>query len=348
MSIATIDGISAETITTDRITTRVLFSGSAEGVPVLFLHGNSSSATWWEETMVSLPSGYRGIAPDQRGFGDAEVEKKIDATRGMGDLADDAIALLDHLSIDKAHIVGNSMGGSVIWELLISAPRRFLTATVVSPGSPYGFGGTKGLDGEPCHDDFSGSGGGLVNAQVVQLVKDGYDGLENPFGYRAALRTLVYKPPFIPEREDDLLASALSIHVGEQDWPGDKTMSPNWPHVAPGVWGAANGLSPKYAINVADLINCETKVRILWIRGSDDKAVADGAASDLAVLGAMGLVPGYPGAEVYPIQPMVSQTRAVLEQYGAFEEVVIDNTGHVPFIDDLAAFNAAFHPFISM
>ncbi|HKI53887.1 MAG TPA: alpha/beta hydrolase, partial [Anaerolineales bacterium] len=86
MSIPTMDGITAKTITTDRITTRVLFSGSDDGVPVLFLHGNVSSATWWEETMLALPSEYRGIAPDQRGFGDAELEKKIDATNGMGDL----------------------------------------------------------------------------------------------------------------------------------------------------------------------------------------------------------------------------------------------------------------------
>ena len=54
----------------------------------------------------------RGIAPDQRGFGAADPAQKIDATRGMGDLADDAIALLDHLGIGKAHVVGNSLGGN--------------------------------------------------------------------------------------------------------------------------------------------------------------------------------------------------------------------------------------------
>ena len=64
--------------------------------------------------MVALPTGYRGIAPDQRGFGEAELEKKIDATNGMGDLADDAVALLDYLSIDMAHIVGNSLGGMIV------------------------------------------------------------------------------------------------------------------------------------------------------------------------------------------------------------------------------------------
>ncbi len=161
MDIPTLPGITAQTITTTRLTTRVLFSGPEDGIPVLFLHGNTSSATWWEENMVALPPGYHAIAPDQRGFGGADPDKKIDATRGLADLADDALALLDYLRIDKAHIVGNSMGGSVLWWLLIQAPHRFLTATLVAPGSPYGFGGTKDADGTPCTDDFAGSGGGL-------------------------------------------------------------------------------------------------------------------------------------------------------------------------------------------
>ena len=80
MNVPTLDGITATTITTDRLTTRVLTSGPESGVPVLLLHGNLSSATWWEEVMVALPDGYRGIAPDQRGYGQADPAKKIDAT----------------------------------------------------------------------------------------------------------------------------------------------------------------------------------------------------------------------------------------------------------------------------
>ena len=41
--------------------------------------------------MVTLPADFYGICYDQRGFGDAELSKKIDATRGMADLADDAL-----------------------------------------------------------------------------------------------------------------------------------------------------------------------------------------------------------------------------------------------------------------
>jgi len=351
MSIATMDGITAQTVTTPRLTTRVLFSGPEEGVPVLFLHGNVSSATWWEEALVGLPSGYRGIAPDQRGFGEAELNKKIDATNGMGDLADDAAALLDYLGISQAHIVGNSLGGMVVWRMLADYPERFLTATLVDTGSPYGFGGTKDVDGTPCYPDFAGSGGGLSNPELVQRMKDGDRSLDSPFSPRSAIRSLLVKPPFIPAREDVLVDSLNSTHIGQQDVPGDAENSPNWPFMAPGKWGATNATSPKYAVDVSKILAAQPKPSLLWVRGSHDLVVSDTAAADPGVLGMMGLIPGWPGAEVFPPQPMLGQTRLVLEKYavagGSYQEVVIADTGHLPFIENPEAFNQAFHEHIA-
>jgi hypothetical protein len=64
----------------------------------------------------------------------------------------------------------------------------------------------------------------------------------------------------------------------------------------------------------------------------------------------MGLLPGWPGAEVYPSQPMLSQTRAVLDKYaaagGSYREVVLDDAGHAPFLEQLHTFNEAFHDHI--
>ncbi len=351
MTIPTLPGLSAVTVTTDRLTTRVLFAGAADGVPVLFLHGNSSSATWWEETMVALPPGYWAIAPDQRGFGEAEMDKKIDATRGVGDLADDMIALLDHLGVARAVLVGSSLGGSVVWRLLMDQPQRWLSAVQVAPGSPYGFGGTKDTVGTPCYDDFAGSGGGLINPEVVRLVKEDNRDTANPFTMAAGLRRLVFKPPFIPAREQELLASTMAIHVGDQDWPGDRRPSPNWPFVAPGQWGAANAISPKYADDPARLIGLETKPPILWLRGAFDLAVSDSAASDPGTLGAAGFIPGWPGMAVYPPQPMLGQTRAVLDAYAAaggyYREVVLENAGHAPYLDDEETFNRHFHAWLA-
>jgi len=350
MGVPTLEGVTAEMVATDRITTRVLSTGPDDGVPVLFLHGNASSATWWEENMVALPHGYRGIAPDQRGFGDADLKKKVDATRGTGDWADDTAALLDHLGIEKAHIVGNSLGGVVIWRLLMDYPERFLTATLVDAGSPFGFGGTKDVDGTPCHEDFAGSGGGLSNPEFIKRLAEGDRSMDSQFSPRAALRALLAKPPFVPAREEDLLSSMFTIHLGEQDNPGDFVQSPNWPHIAPGVWGSANALSPKYAGDVRRLYAAGPKVDVRWVRGSHDLAVSDMAASCPGTLGSMGLIPNWPGRDIYPPQPMLGQIRAVLEKYaaagGSYEEVVIEDAGHVPFIEKPDEFNKVFHAHI--
>ncbi len=347
MSVPTMDGVREETLETVRIRTRVLFAGERDGVPVLFLHGNLSSATWWEETMLRLPRGYRGIAFDQRGYGDADPDAKVDATLGGADLAEDAVALLDHLSTRAVHAVGSSLGASVIWRLLADWPARLLSATLVAPGSPYGFGGTKDTRGTPCHPDFAGSGGGLINRELARRLASGDRTTESVFSPRAALRALVWRPPFVPAREEDLLSATLSTHTGDRDYPGDSVPSPNWPHVAPGRWGASNALSPKYALAVDHLLEARRKLKILWLRGESDLAVSNRAASDPGTLGQLGLIPGWPGPDVYPSQPMLDQTRAVLERYakdgGGYQEVVLPECGHAPYLERPSAFDAALH-----
>ncbi|NDJ34914.1 MAG: alpha/beta hydrolase [Chloroflexi bacterium] len=352
MDIPTMEGVTAQTVTTDRLTTRVLFAGPEEGTPVLFLHGNASNATFWEEVMLALPEGFRGIAPDQRGYGGADPEKKVDATNGMGDLADDAIALLDHLGIDKVHLAGHSMGGSVIWRILSDYPGRVLTVTVAAPGSPFGFGGSKDLEGTPNFPDGAGSGAGIVNAEFTQRMAAGDRSEENPQSApRVIMNTFYWKPPFKPEREEELLSALLSEHVGEKEYPGDFTPSENWPGAAPGKFGPANALAPIYVADISKLYAVDPKPHILWIRGAEDQIVSDGSMFDLGTLGKLGAVPGWPGEEVFPSQPMVSQTRAVLEKYaeagGSFEEVVFEDCGHTPFIEKPDAFNEKFHALLT-
>ncbi len=347
MSVPTLEGITAETITTERLTTRVLTAGPDDGIPVLLLHGNLSSATWWEETMLRLPDGYRAVAPDQRGFGESDAAAKVDATRGMGDYVDDAIALMDRLGYDRFHLVGNSLGGVMAWWMLAEHPARIMSVTLADPGSPFGFSGSKDVAGTPTNEDFAGSGGGLINPELVRLIAEGDMSTDSMFSPRAALRALVWKPPFIPEREDAFVASLLQVHVGEDAYPGDKVMSPNWPFVAPGVLGVNNALSPKYALDPAGIRNAPVKPPVLWVRGAQDLAVSNNAASDPGTWGPLGLVPGYPGVEEYPPQPMLDQIRKVLDDYaaagGSYEEVVIDDCGHVPFIEKPEEFDKVFH-----
>ena len=344
-TVPTLPGITSKLVDTPRIQMHVLFSGPEEGTPVLFIHGNASSATYWEEIMLKLPEGFRGIAPDLRGYGDTE-DKLIDATCGVGDFVNDLLALLDVLKIEKTHVVGHSMGGAIIFGLLPAAGDKILSATLVNPGSPFGFGGSKGVDGQACYDDFAGSGGGVVNPEFPKLMAAGDRSTDNPQASpRVVMNSFYWKPPFVPAREEDLLSSVMTEKVGEQKYPGDFVPSGNWPNVAPGNFGPINALSPKYVGNtVKDFISSPNKPHVLWIRGDSDMIVSDNSFFDFGTLGKLGYVPGWPGEEVYPPQPMVSQTRHVLDQYqangGSYEEVGIAETGHTPYVEKPEEFMA--------
>jgi pimeloyl-ACP methyl ester carboxylesterase len=102
-------------------------------------------------------------------------------------------------------------------------------------------------------------------------------------------------------------------------------------------------MSPRYVgDSVERFIAADPKPPILWVRGADDQIVSDNSLFDFGTLGALGAIPGWPGNDVYPPQPMVSQTRAVLERYaahgGSFREEVFADTGHTPFIERPEAF----------
>lgn len=350
-TIPTLPGIVSQMVDTPRLQMHALFSGPQNGVPVMFIHGNASSATFWEETMLKLPAGFRGLAPDLRGYGDTE-DKLIDASRGLGDWVNDIFGLADVLGLSKFHAVGHSLGGMLLFSLIAAHSERILSATLVDPGSPYGFGGTKDVNGTPNYPDFAGSGGGVVNPEFTRLMAQGDRGSDNPQASpRIVMNSFYWKPPFKPAREEDLLSSLLSEKVGPEKYPGDFVPSANWPNVAPGKWGPINASAPKYlGDSVQRFVAARPKPPILWVRGDSDQIVGDNSLFDLGTLGMLGAVPGWPGMEVYPPQPMVGQTRSVLDKYkaagGRYREVVIAESGHSPYIDQPEAFQAAFLPFL--
>jgi pimeloyl-ACP methyl ester carboxylesterase len=206
------------------------------------------------------------------------------------------------------------------------------------------------MSGTMCYPDSAGSGGGIVNAAFAQAIAAGDRGSDSQVSPRVVMNTFYWKPPFIPVREEDLLSSVLSEHIGDQEYPGDSVPSSNWPNVAPGKFGPANALAPLYAGDVSRLYAIQPKPSVLWVRGAHDQIVSDNSLFDMGTLGALGAVPGWPGADVFPSQPMVSQTRAVLEQYknsgGSYSEVIIEDAAHSPYIEQPEEFNRAFHAHI--
>jgi pimeloyl-ACP methyl ester carboxylesterase len=89
--------------------------------------------------------------------------------------------------------------------------------------------------------------------------------------------------------------------------------------------------------DTSGMVEVDPKPPVLWIRGDADQIVSDAAALDLAFLGSVGAVPGWPGAEVCPPQPMIAQTRALFERYaeagGRYREVVFPEVGHSPHVE---------------
>ena len=77
---------------------------------------------------------------------------------------------------------------------------------------------------------------------------------------------------------------------------------------------------------------------VLWVRGDEDQVISDGSMFDLAYLGKLGAVPGWPGDESCPPQPMLAQIRKVLDRYGkssgaSVREEVLEGVGHGPLIE---------------
>lgn len=349
-----IQGVVEETVDTPRLKTRLLSAGVEGGEPVFFIHGNASSSRFFEETLAALPggSGYRGLAPDLRGFGGSET-KPLDAARGLGDFSDDLYALVSALGIgeERSHLVGWSVGGMVALRYALDHPDMVASLTLVNPMSPYGFGGTKDASGTPCWPDHAGSGGGTTNPEFVRRMGEGDRSEEDPSSPRNVMNTLYFKPPFRApeEREEIFLSSMLSTAVSEENYPGDTAHSQNWPNVAPGAKGMNNAISPKYC-DLGSFANIDPKPPVLWIRGADDAIVSDTSLLDFGYLGQLGAVPGWPGEDAYPPQPMVSQIRTLLDAYarkgGSYREEVIEDCGHSPHVEKPERFRQALFGFL--
>lgn len=101
--------------------------GDSSHPPVLFIMGLNSQLIHWPQQLVDkLKEKYRVIRFDNRDSGLTRWRTGEPPADGysLGDMADDAIQLLDHLGIDKADIVGASMGGMIAQRLAINYPAR--------------------------------------------------------------------------------------------------------------------------------------------------------------------------------------------------------------------------------
>jgi pimeloyl-ACP methyl ester carboxylesterase len=100
---------------------KLFYSATAgSGVPLVFLHGTGCDSADWAPVIRALPDGTAAIRLDFRGHGQSDVpteEFTID------DLAGDVVALLDHLTVQNAVLVGHSLGGMVAMNVAARSAR---------------------------------------------------------------------------------------------------------------------------------------------------------------------------------------------------------------------------------
>ena len=110
---------------------RISTLSAGSGDPVVCLHGLGGTKASFLPTAAALAEDYRVIAMDLPGFG--ESGKPLRAAYDAPFFADSVIGLLDELGIERAHVVGNSMGGRVAIELGLLYPERVRRLAMLSP-----------------------------------------------------------------------------------------------------------------------------------------------------------------------------------------------------------------------
>ena len=122
--------------------------GSPDGDPLLLVMGLGGPMTWWDPELCRLLAerGFYVIRFDNRDTGRstkvpgrvtrtmlvrAFAGRRVRTPYGLRDLAADAFALLDHLGLEAAHLVGVSMGGMIVQTMAIEHPKRVLSLTSI-------------------------------------------------------------------------------------------------------------------------------------------------------------------------------------------------------------------------
>jgi proline iminopeptidase len=216
---------------------RLYFEEAGAGTPLLFVHEFAADYMSWEPQMRYFARRYRCISYSARGYAPSDVPNTADAY-DYERFRDDAIAVLDHLGIAKAHIVGLSMGGYSTLQIGMHYPERALSLTLAGTGSGSERGTTDDFR-KSCHAtaalfESAGSGEvakhyGMGPSRIPFEVKDPrgfrefFDALSrhDAKGSAHTLRGFQAGRPPVYDFENDIRRIALPtlIIVGDEDGP---------------------------------------------------------------------------------------------------------------------------------
>src|ERR1700744_501173 len=113
--------------------TRLYFEEAGKGTPILFVHEFAADYASWEPQMRYFARRHRCVAYSARGFTPSEVPAAEACS--YEHFRNDALAVLDHLGIERAHLVGLSMGAYSSLQVGLHRPERVLSLTLAGVGS---------------------------------------------------------------------------------------------------------------------------------------------------------------------------------------------------------------------
>lgn len=214
---------------------RLYFEEAGSGTPILFVHEFAADYRSWEPQMRYFSRRHRCITYSARGYAPSDVPTQREAY-SYEHFRDDVIAMLDHLKIEKAHIVGLSMGGYSALQVGLKYPQRALSLTLAGTGSGSERGHTEEFRASALESaerfETLGSGDmartyGLGPGRVPFAVKDarGYQEFSTMLGEHDAqgsantMRTFQGKRPPVHEFDAGIRKIALPvlIVVGDED-----------------------------------------------------------------------------------------------------------------------------------
>jgi pimeloyl-ACP methyl ester carboxylesterase len=108
---------------------KIYFEDTGSGPPVVMVHGAATSAKVYDGLISRMVARFRCIRLDLRGLGRSGRVDSVSPTAW----GEDVLALMDHLAVDRAHVLGCSLGARIAGRLVLDEPDRFLSLTVDAP-----------------------------------------------------------------------------------------------------------------------------------------------------------------------------------------------------------------------
>jgi pimeloyl-ACP methyl ester carboxylesterase len=172
-------------------------TGTGSGDPILFIHEFAGDHRSWEPQIHFFSRTFRCIVYDARGYPPSDVPTEPAAY--SQDLAvADALTLLDHLEVERAHVVGLSMGGFTALHLGLRQPSR--TVSLVVAGCGYG-----------AHPDARAAFRGESAAVAAAFEEQGASGIAQRYGSGPARVQFMNKDPRGWERFVEMLAEHSTV-----------------------------------------------------------------------------------------------------------------------------------------